>query len=273
MTARNSILLIIKQQPGIEYNTLLNKISGNYGSLESARAALSRSIRYLTALGYVARRENSLFTTGKGTALLNNEMQNKLLMKINTQMAKKDKASDFDKTIELMQTLIERSKQDRDLLVAAKGSASFYVTDLVSLQKEVEKKVHSLEYLSKIFEQQISAMKELDFPDFKKLDWSKQTKQKIKQIPKKTKSKVFTAECQNNEFRKKAAEHFQAKGRQNDLFIETKQLPQFLNLVENRSGLERNPITLYIGGIKIKIDYPRVYINAAYQQLQKILEK
>ena len=68
MTARNSILLIVKQQPGIEYNSLLNKIAGSYGSIESARAALSRSIRYLAALGLIARKKNKLFATGKGMA-------------------------------------------------------------------------------------------------------------------------------------------------------------------------------------------------------------
>ena len=101
MTARNSILLIVKQQPGIEYNELLNRIAGSYGSIESARAALSRSIRYLTALGLIARRGNSLFATGKGKALLNSEMQNKLLLRLNELMAKKDVSANFDKAVEL----------------------------------------------------------------------------------------------------------------------------------------------------------------------------
>ncbi len=60
MTARNNVLLIIKQQPGIEYPSLLNKIASGYGSIKSARAALSRSTRYLSALGLVVKKDNRL---------------------------------------------------------------------------------------------------------------------------------------------------------------------------------------------------------------------
>lgn len=273
MTARNSILLIIKQQPGIEYNSLLNKISGNYGSIESARAALSRSIRYLNALGFIARRENKVFATGKGAALLNNEMQNKLLLKLNSLMAKKDLSQNFDSAVELMQTLIERSKQDKDLLLAAKGSVDFYVSDLVSLEKDVEKRIHSLQYLHKIFSQQISSFGALDFPDFRQMEWNLKTKKAIRTIAKRLKTKVFTAECQNEDFKQKAAAHFLAKGKQNDLFLETKHLEKFLNFLENNSKIERNHVNLFIVGIKVKIDFPHVYVIGPYKQLEELVEK
>jgi len=270
MSARNSILLIVKQQPGIEYNSLLSKIAGNYGSIESARAALSRSIRYLTALGFVARKQNKLFATGKGTALLSNEMQNRLLHRLNEILNKKDVSMQFDKTVELLQTLIERSKQDKDLLLAAKGSADFYISNLAFLEKDVEKRIHSLEYLHKIFEQQLLALKELDFPDFKKLAWGNETKKSLKEAAKSLKAKVFTAECQNQEFRQRAANHFNAKTRQNDLFLEAKQLGSFLNFVENNKALERNTIGLFIAGIKIKIDYPQVFVTGPYKKLNEL---
>jgi len=272
MTARNSILLIIKQQPGIEYNNLLNKIAGSYGSIESARAALSRSIRYLTALGLVARKQNNLFATGKGAAILHSEMQNKLLQRLNHLMNRKDAAAQFDNAVELLQTLIERSKQDKDLLLAAKGSVDFYISDLTALEEDVEKRIHSLNYLHKIFEQQVSSLKQLDFPDFRKLDWNKKTKKNIQQISKNLKAKVFTAECLNESFKQKAAEHFSAKCRQNDLFLESRQLAKFLNFVENNSALERNVVNIFLGGIKIKIDFPHVFVTAPYKQLQQLLE-
>ncbi len=270
MTARNSILLIVKQQPGVEYNELLNKISGNYGSIESARAALSRSIRYLNALGLVARRKNNLFATGKGAALLNSEMQNKLLLRLNEFMNGKEPTARFDKGVELMQTLIERSKQDRDLLLAAQGSVDFYVSDLAGLEKDVKKRIHSLQYLHKIFKQQISALKELDFPDFKRMRFDKESKMLVRDIAKELKAKVFTAECANEPFRQKALEHFHAKGRQHDLFLETKHLPKFLTFVENKSS-ERNPVTIFIAGIKVKIDFPHIFFTGPYKQLQKLL--
>ncbi len=273
MTARNSILLIVKQQPGIEYNSLLNKISGNYGSIESARAALSRSIRYLNALGLIVRRNNKLFATGKGASLLHSEMQNKLLLRLNELMNGKDPSARFDNAVELMQTLIERSKQDRDLLVAAKGSVGFYISDLVALENDVEKRVHSLRYLHRIFEQQIGSLKELDFPDFKKMPWNQNSKKAIKAIAKRLNSKVFTAECLNEGFRQKAAEHFNAKGRQNELFLEAKSVAKFLNFVENNSKLQRNVINLFISGIKIKIDFPHIFVTGPFKQLQQLLEK
>ncbi len=200
-------------------------------------------------------------------------MQNKLLLRINHIINRKDKPMHLDSAVELMQTLIERSKQDRDLLVAAKGSVDFYISDLVSLEKEVEKKIHSMHYLHKIFEHQIDSLKELDFPDFKEMGWNKETKKRINAIAKKLKAKVFTAECLNDNFKQKAGQHFNAKSRQNDLFLETKQLLKFLNFVENNSALQRNPVNLFVGGIKIKIDYPHVYVTAPYKQLQQVLEK
>ena len=273
MTARNSILLIIKQQPGIEYNSLLNKIAGSYGSIESARAALSRSIRYLSALGFVARKGNKLFATGKGMALLSNEMQNRLLLKLNDLIGKKDVSVHFENVVELLQTLIERSKQDKDLLLAAKGSVDFYISDLAFLEKDVKKRIHRTQYLHRIFEQQVTALKELGFFDFQDLVWNSESKKILKLIAKKAKVKVFTVECFDEEFRKKAAEHFSAKGRQNDLFLETKQLGLFLNFVENNPKIERNTINLFLGGIKIKIDFPRIFITAPYNQLQELLGK
>ena len=271
MTARNSILLIVKQQPGIEYNALLNKIAGNYGGIESARAALSRSVRYLSALGLVVRKGNSLFSTGKGAALLNSEMQNKLLFRLNELMGRKDTIMQFEKAVELMQTLIERSKQDKDLLVAAKASTDFYISNLDILEKEVEKKIHSLGYLHNVFRQQIASLKELDFPDFRQLPFSGETKNAVKGIARKTKAKVFTVECLNESFRQKALQHFSAKSRQNDIFLEAKQLGPFLNLVENSKAIERNVANLFIAGIKIKINYPYIFVTAPYKQLQGLL--
>jgi len=273
MTARNSILLIIKQQPGIEYTVLLNKISGNYGSIESARAALSRSIRYLIALGMVVKKGNNLFATGKATALLSKEMQNKLLLKLNELMSSKDIALHFDSVVELLQTLIERSKQDKDLLLAAKGSASFYLPDLDSLQKEIEKRIHSMRYQHSVFLQQIESLKQLDFPDFRQLSWSNAAKKSIFAVAKKMNAKVFTVEFHKEAFMQKAMEKFSVKGKQNELFFEAKQLPKLLEFIEKKSRLERNTVNLFIAGIKIKIDYPHVFIIAPSKQLEKLLEK
>ncbi len=271
MTARNSILLIIKQQPGIEYNALLNKIAGNYGSIESARASLSRSIRYLNALGMVARKDNRLFATGKGTAMLNTEMRNKLLLRLNETVKEKDSAAKIYSIVEMLHTLIERSKQDADLLKAAKGSIGFYIADLTELGQEVERRIHSLRYLQKIFAQQTSSLQELDFPDYKKTGWGPASKKTIQTIADKAKARDFVAECLNEDFFKKASKAFAVKSQQNNLFLGQGQLLPLLNFIERNSKLERNQINLYLGTVKIKIDYPHIFIIAPFKQLNEIL--
>ena len=52
MTTKNAILLIVKQNNGIDYNSLLNKFSSSYSNINSARAALSRSLKDLISFGF-----------------------------------------------------------------------------------------------------------------------------------------------------------------------------------------------------------------------------
>jgi len=273
MTARNSILLIIKQQPGIEYNALLNKITGNYGGIESARAALSRSLRYLGALGLVVRQDNRLFATGKGTASLNTEMRNKLLLRLNGLLKEKDASQKVDHIVEMLHTLIERSKQDSDLLRSAKGSAGFYISDIAELSEEVGKRIHSLRYLHRILQRQCESLKELDFPDYAKMLWSHEAKKTISDIVLKAKVNEIATECQNQEFLKKAAKKFGAKIKQNSFYLPAKKIPAFLAFIEKNSRLERAAASLYLGVVKIKIDYPQIFIIATHKRLGELLEK
>ena len=75
MTAKNAILLIIKQSPGIDYNSIVAKIASNYGSVNSARAALSRAIKDMNAVGLIEKRDNRLFATEKGQIQIRSEMK------------------------------------------------------------------------------------------------------------------------------------------------------------------------------------------------------
>ena len=273
MTARNNILLIIKQQPGIEYNALLNKITGNYGSIESARAALSRSIRYLNALGLIVRKESRLFATAKGAAMLNSEMRNKLLLKLNEAVKGKEASIKIDTIVEMLHTLIERSKQDDDLLKAARGSVDFSTTELLDLSEKVSRRIHSLQYLQKTFSNDIDSLKELDFPDYRRMKWGAQAKRAIHSIAGNIKAADFVAECLNEDFFKKAAKHFAVKSQQNNLFFEQKHLLPLLDFIEKNSKLERNLINLYLGAIKIRIDYPYIFIIAPFKQLDALVGK
>ncbi len=271
MTARNSILLIVKQHPGIEYNALLNKVAANYGSIESARAALSRALRYLGALGMVARKENRVFATEKGAALLGNEMRSKLLLRLNDAVKEKNAVERIDSIVEMLHTLIERGKQDNDLLKAAKGSVGFYISDLTELASGIEKRVHNLQYLERVFKQQIESLQLLDFPERKEMLWGNAAKKTIKRIARKTKAQNIVAQCSSESFFNSAKNAFQAKAVQNELFFQQWQLPKFLDFVEKNSMPQRNPVNLYLGAIKIRIDYPHISIIAPFKQLSELI--
>ena len=271
MTARNSILLIIKQHPGIEYNALLNKVAANYGSIESARAALSRALRYLGALGMVARKENRVFATEKGAALLGNEMRSKLLLRLNDSVKEKNAVERIDSIVEMLHMLIERGKQDADLLKAAKGSVGFYISDLGELAGGIEKRVHNLQYLETIFKQQVDSLEQLDFPERKEMLWGNAAKKTIKRIAGKTKAQNIVAQCSSESFFNSAKKAFQAKAVQNELFFQQWQLLPFLEFVEKNSMPQRNPINLYLGAIKIRIDYPHISIIGPFKQLNELV--
>ena len=66
MTTKNAILMIVKQNSGIDYNSLLNKFASSYTNANSARAALSRSLKDLTAFGFLARKGNRFYLLEKG---------------------------------------------------------------------------------------------------------------------------------------------------------------------------------------------------------------
>ncbi len=165
MTAKNSFLLIIKQFPGIEYNVLLSKISSNYGSVNSARAALSRALKDMNALSWIEKRSNKWFATEKGQTVLNSEMKNKLLFRLNQSVQSKNRAQEIDAIVEQLSVLIERSKNDADLLKAAKNAVRFSIQDLSVLSDEVNARLEQTRYWSEVFQKQIESLRELDFND------------------------------------------------------------------------------------------------------------
>ena len=137
MTTKNSILLMIKQNPGIEYNALLNKYSANYSNINSARAALSRALKDLLIFGFLRKQENRFFATDKAIILVNSEMKNKLLLKLNSAINSKDPLSEINLIVERLSTLIERAKHDSGLLKAAKARSDFSISDLEKIETKI----------------------------------------------------------------------------------------------------------------------------------------
>lgn len=171
MAIKDSVLLIIKQNQGIEYNELANKISENYKNTNTAKAALSRTIKDLSAFGLLIKKKNHVFITEKGEIEASKQMKGKLLLKINTAFNKPDfyfsaNLKEIDELITLTHALQERSKQDKDLLAAAKSSATFTIDSYSELLQQSKDHRKKLLLYEKILKKQIEQFKQLDFNDY-----------------------------------------------------------------------------------------------------------
>lgn len=270
MTTKNSILLTIKQNQGIEYNSLLNKLSSSYNSINSARAALSRALKDLNALGMIQRKNNNIYATNKGTAFLNMEMKNKLLIKLSNTIKLRDPIAEIDTLVQQLHTLIERSKEDSDLLKAAKGSADFYISDLTVINKNLEKRTKHLQYLQKVFAQQIELLEKMNFNDAKHFKWDKKVYSVLKSLPKKTDADSLIMECFNDKFFLQARTIEGARTQTNNIFIDSKKLSDILELVSKNTSFESNRVNLYFPLVKVSIDYPDVSFIGPHSKIKEI---
>ena len=270
MTTKNSILLIIKQNQGIEYNSLLNKLSSSYNSVNSARAALSRALKDLNALGMIQRKENNIYATNKGTAFLNTEMKNKLLIKLSNTVKARNPISEIDAIVQQLHTLIERSKEDSDLLKAAKGSADFYISDLTTINENLEKRINHLHYIQKVLNQQIKILEKMNFNDAKKFKWDKKINAVLKSLPKKTDADSFIMECFNDSFFLQARTLKGAKTQTNNIFFESKRLSDVLDLISKNTSFESNRVNLYFPLLKVSINYPAISFIGPHSKIKEI---
>ncbi|MBM3281730.1 MAG: hypothetical protein FJY86_00075 [Candidatus Diapherotrites archaeon] len=164
MTSKTSILLIVSQNPGIDYQALLSKIAPNYANLNSARAALSRVLKDAVSFGMVAKQNHQLFLTDKGSASLKVKMHDKLVLKLNQLMNIRSVASNPDPLVQHLSVLLERGKSDPRLFDNARASVNFSVDDVLKVHEGVKQNIKHLEYLEKTLENQLSSLRELNFP-------------------------------------------------------------------------------------------------------------
>ena len=273
MTQKNNILLIVKQSPGVDYNSLLNKVSSSYGNVNSARAALSRALKDLSAVGMLKRQSNSFFVTEKGAAEINSEMKSKLLIKLNQSMKGKSPVNEINSIVEMLSTLIERSKQDRDLLKAAKGSTEFFISDLAELKGDIDKKIHSLNYLSGVLLQHISSLQELDFNDRCQFTLGPNSKRLLFSVIEESPATELIVELGNPLLLEDAAKKFNAKSHGNSITIEKAGFKKLLALIEKTPQFARNPVTIYLSALKIRIDLPYFYLMGPFKKLNQLAPK
>jgi hypothetical protein len=161
MTLNNSLLLLIKQHPGIDYNDLYAKLVTRYKNPASAKSALMRGLKDMASFGLIKREGTKVFITDKGLFSMSIEMKDKLVLKLNQEMKKP--LDNVDNIVRLLVILSQRGVQDKDLLNNAKENASFTISDIVNLRKEIRAKRKYLKKMGELLEQQIEKMKELDF--------------------------------------------------------------------------------------------------------------
>lgn len=271
MTNKNSILLIVKQSDGISLHELFNKTAGNYSNPNSARAALSRAVKDLNALGLVHRTKNKVFLTNKGLREINKEMKHKLLLKLNEIVLRKNE-EDTDELLARLSTLIERSKQDEDLLKVAKNSSEFYLSDLEDLQKKLVKKTSHLNYLQKILSEQITVLQKMDFKEKKILPFEKESFTKILALAKEQKPKQLIIESKQ-EFLPMIQHHVGGERKKDILLLEAKKLKPLLKFLE-KEFLKENEfplaVSIIFSKITVTLNRNQIIVTAPYNKLVKL---
>lgn len=276
MTAKNSILLIIKQSPGIDYNTLLSKLASNYGSINSARAALSRAIKDMTAVGLITKDGRRFTATEKGQTLISGEMKNKLLLKLNQTLQSKNSAQDIDTIVEQLAVLIERSKADADLLKAARGNSRFYISDLKQIAERLDKRISQMQYYKEIFGKQIDSLAQLDFNDSFSTSWKPELIAPLLSFANQLDATELLVESSSPGHVEELALALNEKTKSQALLLPKARLSELLHLTQQQFSKPDYSISIFLANTSIQFTPNRVTIIGPHQkigELQRQLQK
>jgi superfamily II helicase len=259
MTFDNSILLKIKQSNGIQYNDLFNSIISHYNNNNSARAALSRSLKNLEAFGQIKRDDSRIIITDKGLASINIEMKDKLVMKLNEQIKKP--IDNLEELVKLLIIISQRGEIDSDLLKNARDNSSFTITDLEDVRKQIHEKKKSLAKLDSVLANQIIKLKQLEFNDTYSEKISPNLAKRI--------SNEISGEIMLEFSDKQLEETIQPEWKkQNKIIIQPTDIEKLFLL------LEKNPlskVTLYMSGIKAIIYGEKITFYGQYSSVKKFV--
>jgi len=270
MTTKNTILLIVKQNPGIDYNSLLSKFSSSYLNINSARAALSRSIKDLIIFGFLFKKSNRFFITDKGESEIFLELKNKLVITLNNCMNQKNPVNNIDDIVQRLQIVIERSREDKSLMKLSRTSLNFSLSDLELIQKNVDKKISHLNYISKVFGDQLESLKELDFNDSFSESLNKESALKISKIFGSLNDSEFAIECSSKETIEKISSALLVKARAGSITLPEKKLPELLTLImRNDFNSMMESITIFSSAIKVQFYKGKALISGPYSALKE----
>ncbi|MFH1588433.1 MAG: hypothetical protein ABIA76_03795 [Candidatus Diapherotrites archaeon] len=265
MKANNPILLIVLQSQGIEYNELLNRLTASYSSINSARAALSRALKDLSVLGLIVRKENKVFATDKAQVLVQSEMKNKLIAKLNELINSRNNVKEIDSIVQQMQVLIERSKNDSALLKVARSSTSFSLNNLRETNSKLEKEINHLNYLKGIFELQINSLQEMDFDDLIEFEFGLEAVKKIESVLKESQLNEVSVEFSSNELKEKILGQEKAKSFKSGI-----PLDEAIELMKKIIELnEKDKTVFFASPIKIEFMNKKIILKGPYSKIGK----
>ena len=270
MTSKNAILLIVKQNPGIDYNTLFNKFASSYSNVNSARAALSRSLKDLIVLGLISKVDNKFFILEKGEAEIYSELKSKLMLGLNAIISDKKPENQIDSIVGKLQIIIERGRQDKDLLKTARSTLAFSISDLEAIDKNLERKIRHVEYLSRVFKDQINAFKEMGFKDQHSKQYSKDSLAVLAKIISEVPDNEITVECENLQVIQALSEKFSAKLK-NTLFTtpKTSAEPLISAVDENIGILAGTSVRIFSSLLKAEIFSDKIILSGPYLEVSK----
>ncbi len=263
MASKNSVMLSINQLPGIKYHDLLAKIAGEYSNINSARAALSRLVKDLEALGLVRRKENNLFLTDKGVLKIQTEMKNKLLLKLN-KLVKEADSRNPDPLVQQLSVLVERSKKDEGLRGVARSTVSFPVSRIFKISEKIGEQGKHLSYLSRITAKHAKALREMNFADLTEVELTGKKKARLVKGMKKGLSGEFIAKA--GEKNSELIEKLPGVRRKESVYFQPDCLEKvidFLSGSEEKSVIVAGKLRVELKGKKAKVIGPAESVKNA----------
>lgn len=271
MSTKNAVLLIVKQNNGIDYNALLNKFASSYSNMNSARAALSRSLKDLIVFGFLSRRGNRFFVLEKGEAEIYSEIKNKLVIGLNSSLKQKQPENDIDSIVTKLQILLERSRQDKDLMKTSRSSIDFFVSDLENVQKNLEASAAHLSYISRVFSEQINSMKELDFYDLVSMENDKESSLILAKVFSEAAENEFAVECTLEAVAQAISENLGLKHKNNSFTLPKKKFKKFCAFVlTNKLEFLNEKIILFSSSFKLVFFLGKIFLSGPYSEIKKL---
>lgn len=258
MTFSNSVLLILKNNQGIEFNELFSRISFRYSNKNSARAALLRSLKNLESLGQIRKRETRFFITDKGIASIKVDMKEKLVLKLNE--AFKSPVNNVEEIVQLLVVLSERANESKDLLNDAKEHAEFTIKDISDLQDKITERQELLEKMRSLLGMQEEKLRELNFIDQKRISVDKYFTKKVINYLGKEKLIVETID---NDFLENIPQLL-VKG--NKITVEKEFEEQFFDILLENPLVE---LTIYLPEIKCIVSKGSAFLFADHNKLKE----